>query len=242
MTTNANYNRDKSFENDEGFEEDVELSASKQMLALVDQAAWHLRRARVFIPAFGVVFLAIGFLWVQSVREESDLAARAESLSILLDQPAPQPELLLQQADGWDTAYSVVLNSRVARPQDSDLIERVITAATDSGLLIVETGTTLDGKAVLESETYTATPVLISAIGLLDDIESYLALLETSEFASFGIEASSIEEGLVGYQLTLRGLYYSLPENFGETEQDGEVTIGVTPVVPVDAVDDGGAK
>lgn len=242
MTSRANYDRGQSFENDEGFEEEVEQSTAKQAIALLDLAAWHLRRVRVFVPAFGIAFLAIGFLWMQSVREESSLKTQAEQLSILLDQPAPQPELLLQQADGWGTAYEVVLDSRVVRPQDSDLIERVITAAAETGLLIVETGTTLDGEAVLENESYTVTPVLISAIGTLEGIEDYLALLETSEFAAFGVEASSIEEGLVGYQLTLRGLYYSLPENFGEVAHDESAVIGVTPVVPVDAAANGDAK
>ncbi|MDG0866391.1 hypothetical protein [Candidatus Lucifugimonas marina] len=242
MTSRANYNSAQSFDNDDGIEEEVEQSSAKQVLALVDLAAWHLRRVRVFVPVFGVIFLAIGFMWLQSVREESSLKLQSDQLNILLDQPAPQPELLLQQADGWGTAYEVVLGSRVARPQDSDLIERVITAASDSGLIIVETGTTLDGEAILENESYTATPVLINAIGTLEGIESYLAMLETSEFAAFGIEASSIEEGLVGYQLTLRGLYYSLPENFGETEQEGDAVIAVTPVVPVDAVGNGAAK
>jgi hypothetical protein len=242
MTSRANYNRGQGFENDDGFEEEVEQSSAKQAIALIDLGAWHLRRVRIFVPVFGVIFLAIGFLWMQSVREESSLNLQADQLGILLDQPAPQPELLLQQADGWGTAYEVVLGSRVARPQDSDLIERVITAASDTGLIIVETGTTLDGEAVLENENYTVTPVLISAIGTLEGIESYLALLETSEFAAFGVEASSIEEGLVGYQLTLRGLYYSLPENFGEVEQDVAAVSAVTPVVPVDAVENGDSK
>ena len=146
MTSRADYGRGQDFETDEGFEDEVEQSTTKQVLALADLAAWHLRRIRVFVPLFGVIFLGIGFLWMQGVREESSLNTQADQLSILLDQPAPQPNLLLQQADGWNTAYEVVLESRVARPQDSELIERVITAAGDTGLIIVETGTTLDGE------------------------------------------------------------------------------------------------
>jgi hypothetical protein len=94
----------------------------------------------------------------------------------------------------------------------------------------------MDSPATLENETYTSTPLLISAFGTMEGIEAYLALLETSEFAAFGIEAVTVEKGLAGYQLTLRGNYYSLPENFGESDLIGdEVVIAVTPITPVDA-------
>jgi hypothetical protein len=237
MTTTASYTAGNDFEGDESLEDGVEKSASAKLLAAASLASWHLRRAMVFLPIFGVVFLLIGYMWLQGVRAESELNAQSRSLNILLDQPSPEPDLLLRQVDGWEAAYQVVLGGRVARPDDSDLIERVINAAADSGLVIVETGTTLDGVATIENESYTATPVLISAIGTMDGIESYLQLLETSEFAAFGVEAASIEEGLVAYQLTLRGLYYSLPENFGESDPDSEEesVLAATPVVAVDS-------
>lgn len=240
MTSRANYAQGQDFDNEEATGEEVDRSAARQALELVNLAAWYLRRAVVFIPIFGVVFLAIGFLWIQGVREEAALKLRSEQLSILLDQPAAEPEVLLQQADGWNTAYQVVLDGRTSRPEDSDLVERVLNAAADAGLMLIETGTTADSEATIENEVYTATPLLISAIGTIEGIETYLEILETSEFAAFGIEASTVEEGLVGYQLTLRGLYYSLPEDFGEEIADEEdVVVAVTPIVPVE---DGGAK
>jgi hypothetical protein len=244
MTTRANYRAGNDFDGDESLEDGLELSAGAKLLAVATLASWHLRRALVFLPIFGVVFLAIGYMWLQGVRAESELNTQSKSLSILLDQPSPEPGLLLRQVDGWEVAYQVALDGSVARPDDSDLIARVIDAATDSGLMIVETGTTLDSVATIENESYTATPVLISAIGTIDEIDSYLQSLETSEFASFGVEAASIEKGLVGYQLTLRGIYYSLPENFGESDPDSdqEAVLAVTPVVPVDSESDKGAS
>lgn len=235
MTTISSNQKDQNFDNEELIEEELELSPVKQVLALVALASWHMRRIVVFAPMFGLVFLVVGFMWLQSVREEASLNAAKEQLNILLDQPGPEPEALLQRADGWDTAYQVVLDSRVVRPPDSDLVERVINAASDAGLLIIETGTTVDVEATIENESFNSTPVLISAVGTLDGIEEYLNALETEEFAAFGIDAVTVEEGQVGYQLTLRGLYYSLPENFGEIASDeDEIVIAVTPVLPVD--------
>jgi hypothetical protein len=233
MTSRANYEQGQSFETDEVVEE--ELSPSKQLLAMVRLGAWHLRRLVVFVPIFGLVFLAVGFMWLKDVQTESSLNSEIKQLNILLDQPSPQPEALLRQADGWGTAYQVVMSSRVTRPADSDLVQRVIDAAADSGVLITETGTTLDSPAILENETFTSTPLLISAIGTIEGIESYLALLETDEFSAFGIDSTIVEKGVTAYQLTLRGLYYSLPENFGESEIDSEdAVIAVTPIALVD--------
>ncbi len=237
MTSRANHRREQNFDGNEPDGEELDLTTGKRLLAVAETVAWHLRRTVVFVPIFGVVFLAIGVLWLQDVREERSLKQRSDQLTILLDQPAPQPEILLLQAGGWDTAYRVVMDGRTTRPEDSDLIERVINAASDSGLVIVETGTTLDGVVTIENEDYTATPVLITAIGTISGIERYLALLETGEFAAFGIEALSIEEGLVGYQLSLRGLYYSLPENFGKEEPADEAELAITPIVPVEGMD-----
>jgi hypothetical protein len=206
----------------------------EQVLEMARLVTMHLRRVVVFVSIFGVIFLATGFLWFQSNQEESRLNAQADQLSFLLDQPAPHPESLMNQADGWEIAYNVVLDGRVARPQDSDLIGRVLDAAADSGLLVIETGTTADGVEVIRNESYTATPILITAIGLLDDIEAYLAQLENSEFASFGVESSNIDQGVVGYQLTLRGLYYSLPEDFGQdADLEGEELLAI-PITPVE--------
>ena len=233
MTSRANYEKGQSFDTDEVVEE--ELSTGKQVLSMANLGAWHLRRLVVFVPVFGLIFLAIGFMWFRGVQAESSLNSQAEQMNVLLDQPAPNPEKLLLQADGWDTAYQVVLSGRTTRPEDSDLIQRIISAAADSGIFITETGTTLDSPVTLENETYTSTPLLISAIGSMEGIESYLALLETSEFAAFGIEAAMVEKSFAGYQLTLRGIYYSLPENFGESDLVGdEVVIAVTPITPVD--------
>lgn len=245
MTTRSDYENGKSFDNEAASEDDLDPSTGKQVIAALKLLSWHARRTLVFVPLFGVVFLLIGFMWFQGFRQEASLNTQAEQLRVLLDQPAPQPEMLMSEARGWDTAYHVVLQNRVARPEDSDLVASVIDAAADAGLVLTETGTTLDGVATIENESYTATPVLISAIGTIESIETYLQMLETSRFASFGIEAATVEEGLVGYQLSLRGLFYSLPEDFGD---DGEVVDSspdVTPVVPVDmqvVSENGGAK
>ena len=55
---------------------------------------------------------------------------------------------------------------------------------------------------------------------------------------TFEVQASMFNAEEVGYVLTLRGIFYSLPENYGEILADEEQDIPVIPVVPVDAASD----
>lgn len=213
---------------------EVEMDAGRQVLNAARLGAFHLRRIAVFVPIFGVAYLVMGFLWFQDVQIVQTLKTDAESLRVLLDQPAPQPDLLLKEAGGWDIAYQVVLDRRIARPRDSDLIGRVISAAETAGLVVVETGTTDDGVTTLENDEYTVTPLLIKANGTLNGIERFLKILETGEFAAFEVQASMLTAEAVGYMLMLRGVYYSLPENYGDVLAGEALDIPVIPAVPVD--------
>jgi len=235
MTTRADYKNENDFGADDGAEEEADVSAARQLLTAVGQIATQLRRAMVFLPVFGIVFVGLGLLWFQSVQTEGSVNAQSGSLRVLLDQPSPQPDALLQEADGWDTAYQVVLNRRTARPADSDLIAHVISAARTAGLVVIETGTTEDGEATLEDEKYTVTPLLLKATGTLAGVQRFMAILETPEFASFEIQASMLNSETVGYQLTLKGIFYSLSETFGDGISAGPDAIPVIPVIPVSA-------
>ena len=217
-------------------EEELELSSFDKVREALGLIGSQLSRVVVFVPLFGLAFLALGFLWVQGAQKANDLDLQTQSLHTRLSQPAPQPDLLLQQADGWDTAYEVVLNSRTSRLADSDLVGKIVDAAWDSGLVVEETGTTDDGIATVGIEKYVSTPVLLKAIGTFDGIVIFLETLETDEFSAFEIQSNLVESQTVGYQLTLKGLFYSLPENFAElSDEDDEDSPKVIPLQAVDS-------
>jgi Tfp pilus assembly protein PilO len=218
-------------------DEELEQSTLARVREILGLAGSQLSRVMVFVPIFGIGFLLLGFLWVQGAQKANELDLETQSLRTRLSQPAPQPELLLRQADGWDTAYEAVLNSRTSRLADSDLVGKVIDAAWGSGLVVEETGTTDDGIATVGVEKYVSTPVLLKAVGTFEGIADFLELLETDEFSAFEIQSSLVESQTVGYQLTLKGLFYSLPENFAELsdEEDDDSPI----LIPIQAVEPG---
>ena len=173
MTTNSGFAAEQNFNS----EEELEPDDGNQVLSTVIQIASQLKRMVVFVPIFGVVFLVVGFLWFQSVKTEHSYNSQSDSLRARLSQPAAQPDLLLQEADGWDAAYQVVLDQRTARPTDSDLIGLVIDAAQLAGMVVVETGTTNDGEVTLQNEKYTVTPVMLKANGTIDGVNRFLDIL-----------------------------------------------------------------
>ena len=222
MTSRTSDQDRRNFDTDEGAGDEFEASAGQKVLDIARFMALQLRRTVVFVPLFGVAYLAMGFLWYQSAEAERTLEARSDSQLFLLGQPAPQPDLLLKQIEGWDAAYQVTLDGRISRPADSDLIERIIGAAESAGLVVMETGTNQDGITTLENDRYTATPLFMKANGTLDGIERFLDTLETDEFAAFEVQASTFDADEVGYILTVRGVFYSLPENYGDVLTDDD--------------------
>ena len=228
MTSRTDVKNGRNFDTDEGAGDEVAASVGQQVLDMSRLVALQLRRTVVFVPLFGVVYLVMGFLWYQGLQVERNLDAVFDSQLFLLAQPAPQPDRLLKQIEGWDAAYQVTLDARISRPADSDLIERVIDAAESAGLVVIKTGTNDDGIATLENDSYTVTPLLMKANGTLDGIERFLNTLETDEFAAFEVQTSMFNAETVGYILTLRGVFYSLPENYGDMLADDD-----PPVIPV---------
>ncbi len=216
MTSKMNQHDGRNPGADKGVGVDFEASTGQRVLEIARLTGFHLKREVVFIPLFGVVFLIMGFLWLRGVQEERSLESKSESLLTRLSQPAPRPEMLSKQAAGWDTAYQVTLDARTARSTDSDLIGRVLDAATEAGLVILQTGTTDDDIVKLEDDMYTITPLILRANGQLDAIGKFLEILETDEFAAFEIQGSNMTAAQVGYLLTLQGVFYSLPENYGD--------------------------
>ena len=229
--TASTFDKDRrNFDTDDGAGDEVEPSAGQLLLNASRMVGLQLRRTVVFVSIFVVMYLVTGSLWYQGVQAERALNAESELQLTLLSQPAPKPELLLKQVEGWDTAYQVTLDQRISRPEDSDLIGRVIDAAHAAGLVVLETGTNDDGITTLENDSYTATPVLLKANGTLDGIERFLNVLETDMFAAFEVQASMFNADEVGYLLTLRGVFYSLPENYGDTLTDDGLDILVIPI------------
>lgn len=222
----------QNFDTGEGAEDEPELSTGQQLLEFFRLVVNQLRRTVVFVPIFGVVYLAMGFLWYQDVQLERALQAKSESELVLLSQPAPQPDLLLRQIEGWETAYQVTLDGRISRTEDSDLVGRVIFAAEAAGLTVTKIGTNDDGTETLENDTYTTTPLLMAMDGTLDGIERFLRTLETHEFAAFEVQSSLLNAEVDGYTLSLRGVFYSLPENYGYALADDDPD---APVIPVGA-------
>ena len=239
MTTSEQYRDDQRFDSDAGVEDDSEGNMGGRALSAVLAITYQLRRVVVFVPIFGVIYLGLGVLWFQGVQAEHSLKSDSDSLRVLLDQPAPQPDPLLKEAASWDAAYQVAFDKRTARPADSDLVGSVIFAAQVSGLLVVETGTTDDGTATLENDKYTVTPLLIKVNGTIDGVGRFLEYLETDDFKAFEVQSTILTAEEVGYILTLRGVYYSLPENFGEEIENSDEAGLVIPIIPVDLADEG---
>ena len=203
MASNSGVRDGRNFDTDDGAADELEPSPGQRALEIARVLAFHIRRPVVFAPIFGVAYLAIAFLWYQGIQAEHVLEGESDSQLALLSQPAPKPELLLKQIEGWETAYEVTLDSRISRPLDSQLIGRVIDAAESAGLVVIETGTNQDGIAKLENDRYTVTPLLLKANGTLDGVERFLDELETDRFEAFELQAAMFNAELVGYILTL---------------------------------------
>lgn len=239
MTSRMSRNDGRSLDDYEDAGDDFEVSAGQRVLENARVIGLLLKREVVFLPLFGLVFLIMGFLWFQGVQTERKLESRSQLLLTLFNQPAPQPETLSRQAEGWAAAYQVTLDARTGRSPDSVLVGRVLDAAFEAGLAVLETGTADDDIVELADDKYTITPLMLRATGELDEIGRFLAVLETDEFAAFEITGSNMTAEQVGFLVTLQGVFYSLPESYGDQLSGDDEKVNV---FSIDTADEGGVR
>lgn len=178
----------------------------RSYLAIV---AVHLKRPFVIGAIFALAYVSVGVIYLQGLQENrtltGDLDARRSVLSVRL----PADQELKGALSTWTEAMQAASRLQVPELADSDLLERTLDAAGESGVIVFSAGTTQDGQEEVNGESYATSPVLIRATGGLPNLMHFVSLLEGGAIEAFEIKNSLLTTVESDYVLTLRAVVFS---------------------------------
>ncbi len=217
--------------------EEAQVPTGKELLrGYLAVVAVHLKRPFVIGAIFALAYVSVGVIYLQGLQENrtltGDLNARQSVLSLQL----PADHELQGALSTWTEAIQAASRLQVPELADSDLLERTLDAAGQSGVIVFSAGTTQDGEEDVNGESYQTSPVLIRATGGLPNLMNFVSVLEGGAIEAFEIKNSLLTTIENDYVLTLRAVVFSQNEpqtslsSGGPVEglvRDGELVRGI---------------
>lgn len=184
-------------------------------------ALGYLRRPIGILSLFAAAMAVTGIFYFLEYRAQDSIAARIDESRLILALTAPSLEQLQLRLDGWDYSRELALEGRIDRPADSDVLEDMIAAAALAGVEVFSAGAREEGVAALSGNEYRSTPTFIKATGELDQIITFIKLLESGAIRSARVEKSLVTENIGAYSVEVN--VTSLSE-FPYVENDAQET------------------
>lgn len=155
-------------------------------------ALGYLRQPLGIIGVFSVALAIVGFFYFVETRERDAIEARIDESRSILTLTAPDLEQLQLRLEGWDYSRALALDGRIDRPADSGVLEDLIAAATLAGVEVFSAGAREEGIATVSAGEYRSNPTFIKATGGLDEIITFLKLLESGAIRSARVQKSLV--------------------------------------------------
>ena len=166
-------------------------------------ALGYLRQPLGILAVFAVAVTIVGLFYYLETRERDAIEVRIDESRVILALTAPDLEQLQLRLEGWDYSRALALDARIGRPADSDLLEDLIAAATLAGVDVFSAGAREEGIETVSDGDYRSTPTFIKASGNLDEITTFIKLLESGAIRSARVQKSLVSESRGEYSVEI---------------------------------------
>ena len=164
-------------------------------------ALGYLRRPLGILGLFAAALAIVGIFYLLAARERDAIEVRIDESRAILALTAPDLEQLQLRLDGWDYSRALALDGRIGQPADSDVLEDLIAAATLAGVDVFSAGAREEGIETVAGGEYRSTPTFIKATGDLDEITTFIKLLESGAIRSARVQKSLVSESRGEYSI-----------------------------------------
>ena len=164
-------------------------------------ALGYLRQPLGILGVFAAALAIVGIFYLLAARERDAIEVRIDESRAILALTAPDLEQLQLRLDGWDYSRALALDGRIGQPADSDVLEDLIAAATLAGVDVFSAGAREEGIETVAGGEYRSTPTFIKATGDLDEITTFIKLLESGAIRSARVQKSLVSESRGEYSI-----------------------------------------
>ncbi len=161
----------------------------------------YLQQPLGILGVFAAALAIVGIFYFLAARERDAIEARIDESRTILTLTAPDLEQLQLRLEGWDYSRALALDGRIDRPADFDVLEDLIAAATLAGVDVFSSGAREEGIETVSGDEYRSTPTFIKATGELDEITTFIKLLESGAIRSARVQKSLISESQGAYSI-----------------------------------------
>ncbi len=161
----------------------------------------YLRQPLGILGVFAAALAIVGLFYFLEARKRDDIEARIDESRSILALTAPDLEQLQLRLEGWDYSRALALDGRIDRPADSDVLEDLIAAAALAGVDVFSAGARDEEITTVSVGEYRSSPTFIKATGELDEIITFLKLLESGAIRSARVQKSLVSESLGTYSI-----------------------------------------
>jgi hypothetical protein len=142
-------------------------------------------------------------------RQVQDTVARASSARLALSRPAPQTGQLALALQGWQLMLLTAEAGAVEPMADTDLVQRTLDLAEQSGMIVIEAGTRTEMAEEIGGRSYRAVPYIVKARGSLSAAERLLYGLERHLSDTIEISDAIVTNDGDEYLLSVSSVVYS---------------------------------
>ncbi|MCH8223273.1 MAG: hypothetical protein IH868_07680 [Chloroflexi bacterium] len=164
-------------------------------------ALGYLRQPLGILGVFAAALAIVGIFYLLAARERDAIEARIDESRAILALTAPDLEQLQLRLDGWDYSRALALDGRIGQPAESDVLEDLMAAATLAGVDVFSAGAREEGIETVAGGEYRSTPTFIKATGDLDEITTFIKLLESGAIRSARVQKSLVSESQGEYSI-----------------------------------------
>ncbi len=164
-------------------------------------ALGYLRQPLGILGVFAAALAIVGIFYLLAARERDAIEARIDESRAILALSAPDLEQLQLRLDGWDYSRALALDGRIGQPAESDVLEDLMAAATLAGVDVFSAGAREEGIETVAGGEYRSTPTFIKATGDLDEITTFIKLLESGAIRSARVQKSLVSESRGEYSI-----------------------------------------
>ena len=164
-------------------------------------ALGYLRQPLGILGIFAISIAIVGLFYFLETRKLDGIEARIDESRSILALAAPDLGQLQLRLDGWEYSRGLALEGRIDRPADSQVLEDLLSAAILAGVDVFSAGARDEGIASVSEGDYRSTPSFVKATGELDEITTFIKLLESGAIRSATVQKSLVSESLGVYSV-----------------------------------------
>ncbi len=179
-----------------------------------------LKNRWVLLALFILAYVPFGVSFMGAYQDYTTLQTRISAQEAVLALPEPLTSDIAKGLTSWTAALETATQAQVLELADSSLVERLIAAATTTGIEIESVSTSENEVVPVGVEAYEVTPVLLRVRGDLPSIESFINLLEGDAIEALEIRNSLVAPDEEGFTATVRVLVFNRPVDPSELDEE----------------------